>query len=91
MRLTDRQAKARVLARIDRLESGNFGDCKFLRDGVLELRIDWGPGYRVYFGRIGTRVVILLCAGDKRRRTADIQRAVNSWNDYKLRSKSDEK
>jgi len=90
-RLSDRQAKARLLARIDRLEAGNFGDCKFLRDGVFELRIDWGPGYRVYFGRSGTTVVILLCAGDKRRQAADIERAVEFWNDYKLRSKSDEK
>jgi putative addiction module killer protein len=89
--LPDRQAKARLLARIDRLESGNFGDCKFLRDGISELRIDWGPGYRIYFGRSGTRLVILLCAGDKRRQSADIERAVEYWNDYKSRSKSDEK
>jgi len=50
-----------------------------------------GPGYRVYFGRSGTRLVILLCAGDKRRQAADIERAVEFWNDYKSRSKSDEK
>ena len=50
-----------------------------------------GPGYRVYFGRSGTRLVILLCAGDKRRQAADIARAVGFWNDYKSRSKSDEK
>jgi len=90
-RLSDRQAKARLLTRIDRLETGNFGDCKFLRDGVSELRIDWGPGYRVYFGRSGTRLIILLCAGDKRRQATDIERAVEFWNDYKSRSKSDEK
>ena len=90
-RLPDRQAKARLLARIDRLEAGNFGDCKFLRDGVSELRIDWGPGYRVYFGRDGARLVILVCAGDKRRQTADIERAVGFWNDYKTRSMIDEK
>ena len=90
-RLPDRQAKARLFARIDRLEGGNFGDCKFLRGGVFELRIDWGPGYRVYFGRDGALLVILLCAGDKRRQSADIERAVQFWNDYKLRSVSDER
>ena len=90
-RLPDRQAKARLFARIDRLETGNFGDCKFLRDGVFELRIDWGPGYRVYYGRSGAHLVILLCAGDKRRQSADIECAVGFWNDYKTRSISDEK
>jgi putative addiction module killer protein len=89
-RLPDRHAKARVLARIDRLETGNYGDCKFLRDGVSELRIDWGPGYRIYFGRSGTRVVILLCGGDKRGQATDIGRALEFWRDHRQRSKSDE-
>ncbi len=51
--LRDRSARARILARLERLEAGNFGDARCLRDGVSELRIDWGPGYRVYFGREG--------------------------------------
>ena len=86
-RLKDRQAKARVLVRIDWLQAGNFGDCKSVRDSVFELRIDWGTGYRVYFGREGAAVVILLVGGDKRRQDADIECAVELWQDYKTRSK----
>ena len=89
-RLRDRQAKARVLIRIDRLESGNFGDCKAARGGVHELRIAWGPGYRVYFGRDGCSLVILLVGGDKRTQSADIERAREFWQDYKRRSGTDE-
>ncbi len=80
--LRDRQAQARILVRLERLELGNFGDCKFLRDGVSELRVDWGPGYRVYFGRDGQTVVILLCGGDKRKQDADIRKAVDLWQEY---------
>lgn len=58
--LPDRQARARILARLERLEAGNVGDSKLLRDGVSELRIDWGPGYRVYFARDGRTVIVLL-------------------------------
>jgi len=66
---------------IERLEIGNFGDCKFVRDGVSELRIDWGPGYRLYFGRDG-RIIVLLCGGDKRKQGADIEKAVRLWQEY---------
>jgi putative addiction module killer protein len=69
-------------------KAGNFGDAKALRDGVSEMRIDWGPGYRVYFGRDGQTMVILLCGGDKRRQDADIQRAVDLWREYVNRKKS---
>lgn len=82
--LPDRQARARILARIERLEIGNFGDCKFVRDGVSELRIDWGPGYRLYYGRDG-RIIVLLCGGDKRKQGADIERAVRLWQEYASR------
>ncbi len=85
--LPDRQAGARVLVRLERLELGNFGDVRFLRDGVSELRIDWGPGYRVYFGRDGKMVIVLLCGGDKRRQDADIEQAVELWRDYENRKK----
>ena len=61
-----------------------------MRGGVFELRIDWGPGYRVYFGREGRRLVILLSAGDKRRQSSDIENAVAYWKDYKQRSGEDE-
>ncbi|MGL4511933.1 MAG: type II toxin-antitoxin system RelE/ParE family toxin [Lacipirellulaceae bacterium] len=85
--LRDRRAAARVAVRINRLTFGNFGDCKALRDGVSELRVDFGPGYRVYFGRSGERVVLLLCGGDKRTQSTDIRRAIDYWHDYQARSR----
>ena len=85
--LRDAKAEARVAARIARLTAGNFGDCKPLMDGVWELRIDWGPGYRVYYAMIGRTCVLLLCGGDKRRQSADINRAVEYWNDYQQRTR----
>jgi putative addiction module killer protein len=83
--LADRQARARILVRLERLEIGNFGDSRSLRDGVSELRIDWGPGYRVYFGRDGRTIIVLLCGGDKRKQDADIKRAVKLWQEYEER------
>jgi putative addiction module killer protein len=83
--LDDERAKSKIAARIARLELGNFGDCKPLQSGVWELRIDWGPGYRVYYAREGREVVLLLCGGDKRKQSADIKRAIEYWNDYKRR------
>lgn len=77
-----------VAIRIDRLSLGNFGDCKALREGVSELRIDWGPGYRVYYALLGTECVLLLCGGDKRRQSSDISRAIKYLQDYKERTKS---
>ena len=86
--LTDRQAVARVLVRLERLELGNAGDAHYLRDGVSELRIDWGPGYRIYFGREQGSIVVLLCGGDKRRQAADVERAVRLWHEYGNRRKA---
>lgn len=74
--LRDRQARARIDARIRRISLGNLGDAKLLRGGVSELRIDYGPGYRVYFTRRGSLVILLLCGGDKRTQDADIARAI---------------
>lgn len=85
--LKDIRARARILARIDRLAVGNFGDCKAVRDGVSELRVDYGPGYRVYFGKVGKRIVLLLCGGGKRTQDADIERAVVYLKDFKRRSR----
>jgi putative addiction module killer protein len=85
--LADRQARARVVVRLGRVKGGNFGDCKPLRDGVHELRIDHGPGYRVYYARAGQRLVLLLIGGDKRRQDADISRAVEYWEDWQRRNK----
>ena len=74
---------ARVDRYIRRLEAGNFGAAKALRDGVFELRLDFGPGYRVYYGRDGEKVIILLGGGSKRRQVADIAAAVERWKRYK--------
>ena len=87
-RLADLQAKARILARIDRLAVGNFGDSKPLRGGISELRIDWGPGYRVYYALVGRTCVLLLCGGDKRKQSTDIQRAIEYLRDYHERTQS---
>ena len=89
-RLRDSQAKVAVVRRVTRVELGNFGDHKFCRDGVWELRIDVGPGYRVYYALSGHRLVLLLCGGDKRMQDADIARAVGYWQDWQRRT-DDEK
>ena len=73
--LKDRKAKARVQARIDRLELGNFGDVAPVGEGVSELRIHYGPGYRVYFIQCGQLVVVLLAGGDKSTQDSDIKKA----------------
>ena len=78
-RLRDAKARVAVERRVNRLADGNFGDPKYCRDGVWELRIDVGAGYRVYYGLHGNRVVLLLCGGDKSSQSADIERAANCW------------
>ena len=83
--LSDINAKARILQRVDRIELGNFGDCEPVGDGVYELRIDHGPGYRMYFGNDGKHLVILLCGGTKKRQEKDIKQAKAYWKDYKAR------
>lgn len=85
--LVDRNAHARVADRIDRVEEGNFGDCKSLGGGLFELRIKYGPGYRVYYGMIGQTCILLLCGGDKRKQSADIERARRYWQDYRERTR----
>ena len=85
--LRDRQAKARILARLERLEVGNFGDCEPCREGVSELRIHWGPGYRVYHARVGKTVILLLAGGGKRTQEADIARSAGYLQDFKRRRK----
>lgn len=74
--LRDLQARARVQVRIERLAAGNSGDVKAVGEGVSELRIDYGPGYRVYFTKRGREVVILLAGGDKTTQSADIKNAL---------------
>jgi putative addiction module killer protein len=83
--LHDARAVARIVMRIDRLAGGNFGDCKPLRDGVWELRIDYGPGYRVYYAMVERSCVLLLCGGDKRKQSRDINKAIECLKDYHRR------
>ncbi|WP_156920863.1 type II toxin-antitoxin system RelE/ParE family toxin [Fundidesulfovibrio putealis] len=85
--LKDVRAKAAILKRIERLEAGNFGACKPCREGVCELVIDLGPGYRVYYGILGKEIVLLLCAGDKSTQQTDIAKAIEYLMDFKERSK----
>lgn len=84
-RLRDAKARARIEVRLARLERGLFGDCKAVAEGVSELRVDWGPGYRVYFCRDGDAIVILLCGGDKRMQAKDIRDAIDYRKDYEAR------
>lgn len=86
--LGDPRTQAKIAVRIDRLAAGNLGDCKPLRDGLWELRIDWGPGYRVYYALTGKESVPLLSVGDKRRQAADVEKALGYLKNYKERSKT---
>jgi len=83
--LKDMRARVAIQRRVDRLAAGNFGDHKFCRDGISELRIDVGAGYRVYYARAGRTILLIVCGGDKRTQSADIKRAVKCWDDYQRR------
>lgn len=85
--VTDAVAFAAIQSRTDRLKRGLFGDCEPVGEGVWELRIDTGPGYRVYYARSGKQVVLLLCGGDKRKQKADINRAKIFWRDHEQRTR----
>jgi putative addiction module killer protein len=84
--LRDGTSRNRIRQRIARLRLGNFGDVTPVGDGVQELRIHFGPGFRVYFGREGDALVILLCGGDKGTQDRDIARAKDYWRDHRSRS-----
>ena len=79
--LRDRQARARIQTRIDRLQLGLAGDVKPAGEGVSELRIDYGPGYRIYFAQRGRELIVLLAAGDKRTQDKDIKMALELARD----------
>ena len=81
--IPDRTTRNRIEARLDYLKAGNFGDCEAIGDGIFELRLHFGAGYRIYFGQVGNTVVLLLCGGDKSRQHRDIQRAKTYWKEYK--------
>jgi len=81
----DAKAKTAIIRRVNRVELGNFGDHKPCREGVWELRVDQGPGYRVYYARTGTAIILLLCAGNKRTQDTDITRACDYWQDWQSR------
>ena len=85
-KLRDTPARIAVVRRVARIERGNFGDHKFCRDGVWELRIDVGAGYRVYYAVAGKELVLLLCGGDKRTQGADINRACGYWQNWQKES-----
>ncbi len=85
--LKDVRARAQIRARLARVASGNFGDCKPLRDGVQELRVDYGQGYRVYLSRQGPVLVLLLCGSDKGDQSKAINQAIEYLNDWKQRGK----
>jgi len=78
----------RVLTRLNRLAAGNAGDTKAVGDGVLELRIDYGPGYRVYYAKVGRRLVMLLIGSTKKRQQADIEQAKAFLKDHRRRART---
>lgn len=81
--IRDRATQARIRLRLRQVEAGNFGDCKPVGEGVIELRIHVGAGYRVYWGRHGSSLVLLLSGGDKSSQVADIMRARDFWSEWK--------
>jgi len=85
--LKDRFLRARIRVRLNRVRLGSFGDCKPVGKGVNELRVDYGPGYRVYYGKSEMTIVILLCGGSKKSQSKDIQLAQAYWADFQRRAK----
>jgi putative addiction module killer protein len=84
--LRDRVAKVAIIKRVARMEVGLFGDCKSLREGILELKVDVGAGYRVYYAHVGKRVILLTSGGDKKSQSRDIERALNLLKDWEKRN-----
>ncbi|WP_026135379.1 type II toxin-antitoxin system RelE/ParE family toxin [Scytonema hofmannii] len=87
--LRDKKAKAKIKERLKRVSLGNLGDCKSVGGGVFELRIDYGPGYRVYYGQVGLIIVILLLGRDKSTQEQDIRKAQEYWADYEKNENAD--
>jgi putative addiction module killer protein len=81
--LRDAKGRARIQVRLDRLENGNFGDCDPVGEGVFELRMDFGPGYRAYFAEENATIVLLLIGGDKKTQVKDIKTAKSYWRQHR--------
>ncbi len=81
--LRDFKGKAKIVKRLERVSEGNLGDARSLGEGVWEFKIDFGPGYRVYFGQVETTIVLLLCGGDKSTQEQDISKAKKYWTEYR--------
>ena len=86
-KLRDLKGRVVIQRRIDRLKGGNFGNHKFCQEGVWELKIDFGPGYRVYYAQEGKTIMLLHCGSSKRTQAADVKEAVRYWRDYQRRQK----
>ena len=84
--LRDARAKAKIIMQVDKMELGLFGDVEPIGEGLSELRIHYGPGYRVYYGKEGNQVYLLLCGGDKSTQSKDIKKAKQYWKDHKRRN-----
>lgn len=80
--LKDIYARAKIRRKIERIEEENYGNHRYLQGAILELKIDCGPGYRVYCGEEDKKIIVLLCAGNKRSQSKDIKLAVEYWTDY---------
>ena len=87
--LRDRKGRAKIDERIERVQAGNLGDYSFIEggEGVYELRINFAGGYRIYFGQVGSTIILLLCGGDKNSQKKDIRKAKKYWKDYRKRQK----
>ncbi len=85
--IRDRTVRTRIARRVERIEQGNFGDHEPCRDGVYELKMDFGPGYRVYYSKVGETLVLLIGGGDKSTQDKDIDKAVANLQDFKRRNK----
>jgi putative addiction module killer protein len=86
--LRDKQGRRRIINRLFRVQQGNYGDVEPIGEGLSELRLFFGPGYRVYFGEDAGNIVVILCGGDKASQSRDIETAKDYWKEYKSRAQT---
>lgn len=89
--IKDDKFRLRIQMKLDRVSMGNMGDCKYLSEGVSEFRLDFGPGYRLYFAATDNDIILLLCGGHKSSQRKDIKRAIIYWKDYQARHQDEKK